>query len=164
IIKLEAVMRIQARARLLFAVGITLLTAVAFAQGPQHATPYPRVESAGGYKVVADWPSERAPGAEWAAMSSVAIGPDGNIWTFNRGKIPVQVFTPQGKLVRYWGEGMFKNPHTVRFDNSGNLWVIDTLSQTIRKFSVDGKVLMTVGTLDQAGEDQTHMNQPNDVA
>ena len=37
-------------------------------------------------------------------MSSVAIGPDGNIWTFNRGKIPVQVFSPDGKLVKFWGQ------------------------------------------------------------
>src|SRR5260370_16672237 len=59
---------------------------------------------------------------------------------------------------------MFKNPHTIRFDNNGGLWIIETGSQTVRKFSEDGKVLMTVGTLDQAGEDQTHMNQPNDVA
>lgn len=139
------------------------IAGVANAQ-PQHPTPYPRIENAAGYKVVAEWPAGK-PAGEWtAAMSSIAIGPDGNIWTFNRGKIPVQVYTPEGKLVRSWGEGMFRNPHTVRFDNAGNLWVIDTLSQTVRKFSTDGKVLMTIGTPDQAGEDQTHMNQPNDVA
>ncbi|HVQ64569.1 MAG TPA: peptidyl-alpha-hydroxyglycine alpha-amidating lyase family protein, partial [Terriglobia bacterium] len=55
-------------------------------------------------------------------------------------------------------------PHSIRFDDAGRLWVIDTLSHTVRNFSLDGKVLMTLGTLDQAGEDQTHMNQPNDVA
>jgi len=97
-------------------------------------------------------------------MSSVAVAPDGNVWTFNRGKIPVQVYSTQGKLLKAWGEGMFTNAHTIRFDNAGNLWIIDTNSQTVRKFSEDGKVLMTLGTLNQAGEDQTHMNQPNDVA
>src|SRR4051812_24705180 len=86
---------------------------------PQHAVPYPRIDNAIGYKVDPNWPAEKAPGGEWAAMSSVAVAPDGNVWTFNRGKIPVQVFTPEGKLVRSWGEGMFKNPHTIRFDNAG---------------------------------------------
>src|SRR5262249_41670614 len=140
-----------------------LPSVAAFAQ-PQHAVPYPRIDNAVGYKVDAGWPLEKAAGGEWAAMSSVVVAPDGNVWTFNRGKIPVQVFTPEGKLVTSWGEGIFKNPHTIRFDNAGNLWVIDTQSHTVRKFSHDGKVLMTVGTPDQSGEDQTHMNQPNDVA
>jgi DNA-binding beta-propeller fold protein YncE len=156
-------MRIPFRAALVLAVFLLLSSLDAAAQ-PQHAVPYPRIDNAIGYKVDASWPLEKPTGGEWAAMSSVAVAPDGNVWTFNRGKLPVQVYTPQGKLVTSWGEGMFKNPHTVRFDNSGNLWVIDTQSQTIQKFSTDGKILMTIGTPGQAGEDQTHMNQPNDVA
>jgi DNA-binding beta-propeller fold protein YncE len=152
------------RARLFSAFGI-FLVASASAQTPQHNVPYPRIENARSYKVDAGWPSERPPGGEWnAAMSGIAIGPDGNIWTFNRGKIPVQVYTPEGKLVKFWGEGLFKNPHSIRFDSTGKLWVIDTLSHTVRNFSLDGRVLMTVGTLDMPGEDRTHMNQPNDVA
>jgi hypothetical protein len=144
---------------------VLLSTGAALAIQNQHAAPYPRVDNAIGYKVDPSWPTEKPPGGEWlAAMSSIAIAPDGNIWTFNRGKIPVQVYTPQGKLVKHWGEGMFRNPHTVRFDNAGGLWIIDTLSHAVRKFDTDGKVLMTVGTLDQPGEDQNHLNQPNDVA
>lgn len=146
------------------AVCLLLVSTAILAQGPQHAVPYPRVENSVGYKADPNWPLEKPPGEWTAAMSSVAVAPDGNIWTFNRGKIPVQVYTPEGKLVKAWGEGMFRNPHTIRFDNEGGLWIIDTASHTVRKFSQDGKVLMTVGTLGQAGEDQTHMNQPNDVA
>ena len=152
--------------------GITLLLVLSFmllnsagASGqPQHAVPYPRIDTASAYKVDPSWPLEKPPGGEWAAMSGMAVAPDGNVWTFNRGKIPVQIFTPQGKLVKAWGEGMFKNPHTIRFDGTGNPWIIDTLSHTVRTFTIDGKVLMTIGTADQPGEDQTHMNQPNDVA
>lgn len=138
----------------------------ALAQNNPHTPPYPRVDATMGYKADPNWPKEKAPGAEWGAMSSVAIAPDGNVWTFNRGKIPVQVFSPDGKLVKFWGQegDLFKNPHTVRFDSAGGLWLVDTLAQTVRKFSPDGKVLMTIGTPNVAGEDQTHMNQPNDVA
>src|SRR5689334_4154667 len=91
-----------------------LLCSAAFAQ-PQHAVPYPPIDDATGYKVVRGWPMEKLPDGAWGAMSSVAVGPDGNVWTFNRGKVPVQVFTPDGRLVKSWGEGMFKNPHTIRF-------------------------------------------------
>lgn len=138
----------------------------AFAQPAPPAHPYPRVDDTVGYKPDPAWPREKPPGGEWTApMSSVAIGPDGNVWTFNRGKIPVQVYTQDGRLVTAWGQdGLFRNPHTVRFDQAGNLWLVDTQTQTVRKFSFDGKVLLTVGTPNQPGEDETHMNQPNDVA
>jgi DNA-binding beta-propeller fold protein YncE len=44
------------------------------------------------------------------------------------------------------------------------LWLVDTQTQTVRKFTTDGKVLMTIGTPNVSGEDETHMNQPNDLA
>src|SRR5687768_4528495 len=97
----------------LVVVCLLLTSSIALAQ-PQHPVPYPRVDNTMGYKVDPAWPLEKPPGGEWsAAMSSVAVAPDGNIWTFNRGKIPVQVYSPEGKLVKYWGEGLFKNPHTI---------------------------------------------------
>ena len=139
---------------------------LALGQNIPHVPPYPRVENTLGYKVDPTWPKEKPPGGEWAAMSSVAVAPDGNVWTFNRGKIPVQVYSPDGNLVKYWaGEpGTFRNPHTVRFDNAGGLWLVDSRTHTVRKFTSDGKVLLTVGTPDESGEDATHLNQPNDVA
>jgi DNA-binding beta-propeller fold protein YncE len=147
------------------ALACSLGAIVALAQPAAHVPPYPRVDVAIGYKADPGWPKQKAPGGEWGAMSSVAIGPDRNIWTLNRGKIPVQVFTPEGALVKYWGQdGLFSNPHTIRFDKAGNLWIVDTGTQTVRKFTLDGKVLMTIGTPHVAGADQTHMNQPNDVA
>src|SRR2546430_9900907 len=116
-----------------------LSTTVVLAQPPAHVPPYPRTDTAIGYKADPNWPKEKAPGAEWGQMSSVAIGPDGNVWTFNRGKIPVQEFTPDGKLVASWGQdGLFKNPHTIRFDHSGSLWIADTGTNTVRKFTPEG--------------------------
>src|ERR1700689_2160406 len=100
--------------RVLFAA--LIVSSAAFAQPAVHVPPYPRIENTIGYKVDPAWPNERAPAQEsnWAAMSSVAFGPDGNVWTFNRGKLPVQVFSPDGKFVKAWGgDGTFKNPHSI---------------------------------------------------
>src|ERR1700760_2878668 len=104
------------------------VVALVFPHPVPPAHPYPRVDDTVGYKADPDWPREKPSGGEWTApMSSVAIGPDGNVWTFNRGKIPVQVYTQDGRLVKSWGgDGLFRNPHTVRFDNAGNLWIVDT--------------------------------------
>lgn len=142
-----------------------MAASLAWAQPVPHVPPYPRVDDAIGYKLDPSWPKQKAPGGDWGQMSSVAIGPNGNIWTFNRGKLPVQVFTPDGNLVKSWGDGgLFQNPHTIRFDSSGNLWIADTGTNTVRKFDLDGKVLLTLGTPNEAGADQTHLNQPNDIA
>ena len=75
------------------------VAAIAQTNNNQHTVPYPRIDNTIGYKVDPNWPSEKAPGAEWAAMSGLTVAPDGNVWTFNRGKIPVQVFNPQGNLL-----------------------------------------------------------------
>ena len=139
----------------IFALTCSLSASLALAQPAAHVPPYPRVDATIGYRVDPGWPdlkNVKPPGGDWGAMSSVAIGPDGNVWTFNRGKIPVQVFSPEGKLVTSWGQnGLFKNPHTIRFDSAGGLWIVDTGTQTVRKFTLDGKVLMTIGTPNEGG-------------
>jgi len=148
-----------------FVIAITAVGIWAQQPGRAPRSVYPRVDVAVGYQVDPTWPKEKAPGADWGGMSSVAIGPDGNIWTFNRGKVPMQVFSPDGKLVRHWPQSdLFRNPHTVRFDSTGKLWVVDTQTHTVRQFTPDGNVVLTIGTPNEFGEDQTHMNQPNDVA
>jgi len=124
-----------------------------------------RRDSAIGYSADARWPSERIPGDTWGPMSSIAIGPDDNVWTFNRGLIPIQAYTQEGELVKYWGQGgMFKLPHSLRFDDEGNLWATDVLMHTVRKFSLDGDLLMCIGIPDCPGADETHLNQPTDAA
>ena len=125
---------------------------------------YPKIDLAEGYTIVEGWPQKPAD-AVWGAMASMTIDPSGNIWTFNRGNIPIQIYRPDGALVRTWGQGgTFKNPHQIRFDRDGNLWAADNGYHIVRKFTRDGQLLLTIGTKDQPGEDQTHLNQPTDMA
>ncbi|HYV64030.1 MAG TPA: hypothetical protein VE958_15215, partial [Bryobacteraceae bacterium] len=58
------------------ALACSLGAIVALAQPAAHVPPYPRVDVAIGYKADPGWPKQKAPGGEWGAMSSVAIGPD----------------------------------------------------------------------------------------
>ncbi len=125
---------------------------------------YPRLDTATGYRWVEGWPQKPAE-AVWAAMPSIAVDSRGNIWTFNRGNIPIQIYRPDGTFVRMWGQdGVFKNPHQIRFDKDGNVWAADNGYHTVTKFSPDGQALMTLGTKNQPGEDDKHFNQPTDIA
>ena len=100
----------------------------------------------------------------WGAVAGIAISPSDQIWTFNRGPVPVQVYTADGELVRSWGEGQFREPHQVRIDRDGFVWLVDSSRHVVKKFTPEGKLLLTLGTDDEPGEDSTHFNRPTDVA
>lgn len=124
---------------------------------------YPRVNLAVGYHADPAWPAKPLTYA-WGAMSGIAVDPQDRVWTFNRGKVPVQAFSPEGKLIEAWGEGMFKTPHGLRIDRDGNLWITDIGLHVARKFTPKGKLLLSIGTPGQPGKDDRHLNQPTDVA
>jgi hypothetical protein len=148
-----------------------LLGTFAGAQAPQGQAPaqatnfpdYPKVDTADGFRWVEGWPHKPAEPA-WGAMSGVAADASNNIWTLNRGRLPIQIYRPAGALVRSWGEGdVFRNPHQLRFDKQGNVWVADNGYHTVSKYTPDGKLLLTLGTKNQPGTDDKTFNQPTDL-
>jgi hypothetical protein len=124
---------------------------------------YPRANLSTGYEVVPNWPV-RSRDTTWGAVAGIAIGPREEIWTFNRGPVPVQVYKPDGQPVRSWGQGRFREPHQVRIDRKGFVWLVDSGHHVVQKFDADGTLIMTVGTPGEPGEDSTHLNRPTDVA
>lgn len=126
--------------------------------------PYPRVNLAPQYEVVPGWPARPA-GTEGAAVSAIALDRQGNVWIYARKNPTVQVYTPEGRYVRGWTEPNPKTvPHGLKFDRDGNVWLVDVGLHVARKFSPDGQVLQTLGTLGEPGEDATHFFQPTDIA
>jgi sugar lactone lactonase YvrE len=57
---------------------------------------------------------------------------------------PVLVLDRAGKVVRSWGKGDYKIPHSIRIDPSGNVWTVDAGSSTVIKYSPTGRKLMTI--------------------
>lgn len=144
----------------------------AFAAGRAGAQPlttapagpdYPRINLAAGYRVDPAWPA-RPLTYEWGGVSAVTVDTRDRVWSFNRGRVPVQVFSPDGTLVEAWGEGLFKAPHGLRLDREGNVWVTDADLHIVQKFTPKGKLLLTLGTRGEPGEDDRHFNRPTDVA
>jgi len=123
---------------------------------------YPRVNLAIGYDADPKWPVDR--NHAWGAMAGIALDASEHIWLFNRGDVPVQVYTAAGKLVRSWGRGQFREPHQVRIDGEGNAWLVDSGLHVARRYNPDGKLLLTLGRFDEAGDDSAHFNRPTDVA
>src|SRR5215213_6502727 len=106
------------------------------------------------------------PGVKLGAVSGVATDARDNLYVFHRGDParPILVFDSEGKFLRSFGERLFTSTHALRIDPDGNIWTTDNANHTVVKFSPDGKVLLTLGVRDVAGQDETHFNKPTDVA
>jgi DNA-binding beta-propeller fold protein YncE len=90
----------------------------------------------------AQWP------AGWDHAEAVAVAADGGdrVYVFNRGARPVLVFRRDGTFLGSWGEGVFTRPHGLFVGPDGAVYCSDDFDHTVRKFTPDGKLLLTLGT------------------
>jgi hypothetical protein len=124
--------------------------------------PYPRINTAPWYEVDPQWP-ERVEGLEWAAVPGVAVDEQDQVWVFTRANPPVRVYSRAGELLRSWGEKDIKTAHHLKIDSQGRIWVADIDRHVVMQFTPDGRLLKTLGTPDEAGDDEQHLNQPTDM-
>src|SRR5499425_1120445 len=95
--------------------------------------------------------------AEITLGDCAAVGVDrlNRVYAFNRGEHPVAVFDAEGNLLRTWGEGVFHRPHGVHMGPDDMIYLTDDGDHTVRKCTLDGKVLMTLGV---PGEPKPYMS------
>ena len=149
----------------LFTVIVLALASSGYAQ-PKIETPpgvdYPRDNVVSGYRVEAGWPQGKS-AYPWKAVPGIAIDEEGLIWAVNRGEMPVQVYTADGKLVNQWGKGYFVSPHQIRFGREGHVWIADSHAHVIYKFTRGGDKLLTIGIPNEPGNDNKHLKMPTDM-
>jgi streptogramin lyase len=97
------------------------------------------------------------------AVSAVAIDAQDSLYVLQRGTPPVVVFDAQGKYLRGWGEGLFKVPHGLRIDSTGNIWTTDNGNHVLRCFSPAGELLKTLGTEGKAAGGKDGFRSPDDL-
>ena len=111
-------------------------------------------------------PDTMPEGWKFGRVSAVAVDGEGAVYVFHRGKKadPIIVFDAKGKYLRSWGRGMFGNPHGMRIDRDGNVWVTDNGDHQVMKFDREGKLLLSLGKRGQPGTDAETFNRPTDIA
>jgi DNA-binding beta-propeller fold protein YncE len=86
--------------------------------------------------------------ADWAMemVSSVAVDSSGVIYLLQRGSKadPVIAADREGHILRSWGKGLYKIPHSIRVDPAGNIWTTDAASSMVYKFTREGKKLLEI--------------------
>src|SRR5262245_5613470 len=93
-------------------------------------------------------PDTMPEGWKFGRVSSVATDAAAKeVFVFHRGKKadPLIVFDIKGNYLRSWGRGMFGNPHGLRVDRDGNVWITDNGDHQVMKFTPKGELLLKLG-------------------
>jgi DNA-binding beta-propeller fold protein YncE len=117
------------------------------------------------YEELADW--GRLP-AGWTLkeVADIVVDSRDRVYVFNRGEHPVVIFDPDGSFVSAWGEGLFVRPHGLTLGPDETLYCVDDGGHCVRKCTLDGRVLSTIGTPGIAAPRHSGrpFNQPTKVA
>lgn len=108
------------------------------------------------------------PAARFESISALAIDASGTVYVAQRSQHLVRKVTPQGEVSAFAGTygvsghvdgtgsaARFYNPTDLAIDSAGNLYVADTINQSIRKVTPTGVVTTIAGSASQGFIDAT---------
>ncbi len=103
------------------------------------------------YEVV-DGFFRRPKGWTFVEVADVGIDADDNVYVFCRGSHPVMIFDKEGRFLDAWGEmshNFFTFPHGLSVGIDGFIYTADSRDHTVRRFTADGKLVLTLGNANQ---------------
>ncbi len=114
------------------------------------------------YELVAIWDTASV-GVELDKILGIGIDSKGRVYaTAGWGEKGVLVFNADGKVVDSWGKG-FVDKHGLRVIDD-KVWVTDRERHIVMQFTLDGKLVRTLGTDGRSGLGENEFNKPSDVA
>ena len=117
------------------------------------------------FRVDTDW-AKLPDGEDFNDIADLAVDAQDRVIIFSRSNYPVTVFDKDGKFLSSWKDAAFVRPHGLTIGDDGMLYCTDDREHTVKKFSPDGKLLLTIGTPGKAPEvgSGEPFNQPTKVA
>ncbi len=112
------------------------------------------------FEVVEGW-GQGAGGRVFGGVTpAVATDSSDNVYIARRDPPAILVYDREGNFLSTLGEDLFKNPHSVWFNEQDQMYVADVDDHTVRKLDTDGQVLQTLGTADAVGAPGQPFNGP----
>lgn len=117
------------------------------------------------YRLVENWPQLPADDPRFGTMSGVAVDAKGIVYGVNRDRGTVWMWDKSGTFLGDWGIGVVVFGHDIEYDPKENvMWLADRGAHTVKKYALDGKLLMTIGLHEAPGDRGARFNGPSDVA
>ena len=102
------------------------------------------------YELVENW--EQLPaGFTHGDVAGVSTDSQDRVYVFNRGDHPLLVYNRDGSFITSWGDGVFTRPHGITI-HEDTLYLADDGDHTVRKFTLEGELLQTLGTPDEPSD------------
>ena len=119
----------------------------------------------GPYRLVANWPDAPPDDPRFGSMSGVAYA-NGVVYGLNRDRGTVWMWeSKSGRYLGTWGPGVTVFSHDMQYDpHEDVIWVADRSAHTVKKYSLDGELLMTLGHFEEPGWGPGHFDGPADIA
>jgi hypothetical protein len=99
------------------------------------------------YRIADDW-AKLPEGWQFGDVAGVGVDRRDQVYVFHRGEHPLMVFDRAGNFQRSWGERMFRRAHGVHMGPDETIYLTDDGDHTVRKCSLEGKLLLTIGIPD----------------
>jgi DNA-binding beta-propeller fold protein YncE len=96
------------------------------------------------YEYLPDW-AKLPEGWTFREVAAVATDRQDRVYVFNRGEHPICIFDRDGRFLGSWGEGLFTRAHGLHMGPDETLWCTDDGDHTVRRCTLDGRVLLTIG-------------------
>ena len=152
--------------------GVLLVVGIALPVQAQNHAPNP-------YVADSSW-ADAPPGRAFGPTGAVYPAGDGsgNMWVAERCGVndcssrpdidPILLYSPEGKVLRSFGAGLFLWPHGIYVDHANDVWVTDARGQDgkghqIHKFSPRGDLLLSLGIAGIGGVGDQIFNAPSDL-
>lgn len=117
------------------------------------------------YEELPDW-AKLPDGWGFKEVVDVVVDSQDRVYVFDRGQHPLTIFDRDGNFITSWGEGLFTRPHGVTLGPDETIYCVDDDGHCIRKCTLEGEVLMTIGTPGKGAPAQSGQpfNRPTKVA
>ena len=103
------------------------------------------------YELVDGW-AKLPKGWSFLDVGGVSVDSQDRVYIFNRSDHPIIVLDRNGNFLTSWGEGLFKRPHGSGVGSDDSVYCTDDKNHTVRKFTPEGKLLMTLGNKDKPSD------------